>query len=1018
MNQGGRPVDDELVGLFDLSHDSFCIAGFDGYLKRANPAFARSLGYTLDELLARPFTANVYPDDLESVETVLAALAAGNDIVGFECREVCADGSVRWFEWSTSSRPDLGIVYAVGRDVTERHETSAELSALRRVATLVAEEAEPRDLFALVAEEVARFVNVPRVSVARYEFDGAATDCGSFPSDAPVTSVDKRWSLGGTNVLALVQKSARAARIDDYSQLDGQLAATVRRVGIRSTVGVPIVVAGRLWGAMMVSTTAPDPLPGDTEARLARFTGLLATAIGNAESREALGRLADVQAALRRVATLVARGVNPSEVFSAVARELARVLDVQNAAVWRYEPDGAATLLAAHDAPAAKKMPVGTRFTLEGDNIAAMVLRTGAAARMDSHDHAAGSAAAQIRELDLQGGVGAPIVVGGRLWGAAIVGTSRPEPLPPDTEARIADFADLVATAIGNAATRADLQASRDELSVLAEQQAALRRVATLVARGVSPSEVFSAVAGELARCLGVPAATVYRYESDDTTTLLAAHDEPRLKTIRIGTRFSFQGDNINAMVHRTGRAARIDSHENAAGAVAAQVRKLGIRSAVGAPIIVAGRLWGAAIVGSSAPEPLPADTEARLGDFADLVATAIANAATRTELQVSRDEVGVLAEQQAALRRVATLVARGTPPSEVFSAVADEMARCLHAANATVSSFDDDTVTIVAVAALTPGFKRAPFVGARHTLLEGDNIATRVFHTGRPARLDGLEFQNAPGWVAAWLRTTGLRSTVAVPIIVDGRVWGTAALGSLRPEPLPPDTEARMSDFADLVATAIANAATRAELIASRARIVAAADDGRRRLERDLHDGAQQRLVALGLQVRLAEASVPPGHRALGEQLGDIVSGLTGVTIDLQEISRGIHPSILSKGGIGPALKALARRSAVPVTLELAIDRRLPDSVEVGAYYVVSEALTNAAKHARASHVAVCGQAKDDVLSLSISDDGIGGADFGNGSGLIGLRDRVEALGGRMRMASPAGSGTSLDVAIPFDNS
>jgi PAS domain S-box-containing protein len=1016
MNQGGRPVDDELVGLFDLSHDAFCIVGFDGYVKRANPEFARSLGYTLDELLARPFMANVYPDDHESVETVLAALAAGDGIVGFECREVCADGSVRWFEWSTSSRPDAGIVYGVAHDVTDRRTPNDELSALRRVATLVAEEAEPGDLFALVAEEVARVVNVPRVSVARYELDGTATDCASFPPGAPVSSVGKRWSLDGTNALGLVRTTSKASRIDDYSQLDGQLAATVRRIGIRSTVGVPIVVAGSLWGAMMVSTTTPDPLPGDTEARLANFTGLLATAIGNAESREALGRLADEQAALRRVATLVARGVDPSQVFSAVATELARVLGAQNAAVWRYEPDGAATLLAGHDAPSAKKMPVGMRFTLEGDNVAAMVLRSGAAARMDSHDHAAGSAAAQIRELDLQGGVGAPIVVGGRLWGAAIVGTSRREPLPPDTEARIADFADLVATAIGNAATRADLQASRDELSVLAEQQAALRRVATLVARGVSPSEVFSAVAGELARCLGVPAATVYRYESDDTATLLAAHDQPRLKTIRIGTRFSFQGDNINAMVYRTGRAARMDSHEDAAGPVAAQVRKLGIRSAVGAPIIVAGRLWGAAIVGSSAPGPLPADTEARLGDFADLVATAIANAATRTELQESRDELGVLAEQQAALRRVATLVARGTPPSEVFSAVADEMARCLHAANATVSSFDDDTVTIVAVAALTPGFKRAPFVGARHTLLEGDNIATRVFHTGRPARLDGLEFQNAPGWVAEWLRETGLRSTVAVPIIVDERVWGMAALGWLRPDPLSPDTEARMSDFADLVATAIANAATRAELIASRARIVAAADDGRRRLERDLHDGAQQRLVALGLQVRLAEESVPPGHRALGEQLGDIVSGLTGVTIDLQEISRGIHPSILSKGGIGPALKALARRSAVPVTLELAIDRRLPDSVEVGAYYVVSEALTNAAKHARASHVAVCGQAKDDVLSLSISDDGIGGADLGKGSGLIGLRDRVEALGGRMRMASPAGSGTSLDIAIPFD--
>ena len=224
------------------------------------------------------------------------------------------------------------------------------------------------------------------------------------------------------------------------------------------------------------------------------------------------------------------------------------------------------------------------------------------------------------------------------------------------------------------------------------------------------------------------------------------------------------------------------------------------------------------------------------------------------------------------------------------------------------------------------------------------------------------------------------------------------------------------MSDFADLVGTSIANAATRAELIASRARIVAAADEGRRRLERDLHDGAQQRLVALGLQTRLAEASVPPGMQALKGQLGDIVSVLAGVSADLQEISRGIHPAILSNGGLGPALKTLARRSAVPVTLDLEIDRRLPDPVEVGAYYVVSEALTNAAKHSRASEVAVSGQTKDHTLSLSIHDDGIGGADVGKGSGLLGLKDRIEALGGRMRIMSPAGNGTSLHITIPLD--
>jgi signal transduction histidine kinase len=563
------------------------------------------------------------------------------------------------------------------------------------------------------------------------------------------------------------------------------------------------------------------------------------------------------------------------------------------------------------------------------------------------------------------------------------------------------------------------VEATRDDLSPLAEQQAALRRVATLVARGVEPSEVFSAVARESAGCLGVYHSVLWRYQADGVATLLAAcDDDPGLTKMPVGARFSLEGDSVAAMVLRTGRAARMDSFEKAPGSAAARFRDLGLRVAVGAPIVVDGRLWGAVVVGSSRPEPLPPDTEARISDFTDLVATAIANAQTHAELQASREELRGLAEQQAALRRVATLVARGVAPSDVFAAVADEMARCLHAANASVSSFDDDTVTIVAVAALTPGFKRAPFVGARHTLLDGDNIATRVFRTGRPARLDGLEFQNAPGWVAAWLRETGLRSTVAVPIIVDGRLWGTAALGSLRPEPMPPDTEARMSDFADLVATAIANAATRADLIASRARIVAAADEARRRIERDLHDGAQQGLVALGLQLRDAEACVPPELHQLKEQISDAVRGLVGLSEEVQEISRGIHPAILSKGGLGRALKALARRSTIPVNLDLDLgaDRRLPATTEVAVYYVAAEALTNAAKHARASEVNVRVDTDGANLNLLIRDDGIGGADSAKGSGLVGLNDRVEALGGRMTMSSQPGDGTSLHIEVPLE--
>jgi signal transduction histidine kinase len=381
---------------------------------------------------------------------------------------------------------------------------------------------------------------------------------------------------------------------------------------------------------------------------------------------------------------------------------------------------------------------------------------------------------------------------------------------------------------------------------------------------------------------------------------------------------------------------------------------------------------------------------------------------ARAVEADQRRREAGALAEQHASLRRVATLVARGVAPSEVFSAVATELAHVLGTQRAVVYRYEsDDTATLLASC---DDHESIPN-GTRFSF-EGDNINATVYRTGRAARMDN--YKSAAGPLAAHLRQLGIRAAVGAPIIVDGRLWGAAIIRS--DEPLPPDTEARVGDFTDLAATAIANAEAHAELTASRARIVAAADDARRRIERDLHDGAQQRLVALGVQLRLAEASVLPEQPSLRGQLGDVVSGLTGVSADLREISHGIHPAILSKGGLGPALKTLARRSAVPVDLDVAIDRRLPDSVEVGAYYVVSEALTNVAKHARASVVKVGVEAEDTNLQLSIRDDGIGGADSRKGSGLVGLIDRVEALGGRMRITSPAGSGTSLDVTIPLD--
>jgi signal transduction histidine kinase len=375
----------------------------------------------------------------------------------------------------------------------------------------------------------------------------------------------------------------------------------------------------------------------------------------------------------------------------------------------------------------------------------------------------------------------------------------------------------------------------------------------------------------------------------------------------------------------------------------------------------------------------------------------------------VSHDALGVLAEQQASLRQVATLVARGVDPSEVFSAVADELARCLNLQHSTLFRYEADGAATLLAARHEHGSTALP-IGERFPL-EGENIAAKVLHSGRTARMDSHD--DAPGAAAA-LRKLGIRSSVGVPIIVEGRLWGAAIVGSTRPEPLPTDTEARVGDFTDLVGTAIANAEARSQLTASRARIVAAADDARRRLERNLHDGAQQRLVSLGLQIRTVEASLPPELDQLKEQISDLVTGLAGVSEDLHEISRGIHPAILTDG-LGPALKTLARRSTVPVELEVAIEREVPESAEVAAYYVVAEALTNAAKHARASRVDVCVDTDDANLRLTITDDGVGGADSRKGSGLIGLTDRVEAHGGQLAISSQTGRGTSLLVTIPL---
>ena len=384
---------------------------------------------------------------------------------------------------------------------------------------------------------------------------------------------------------------------------------------------------------------------------------------------------------------------------------------------------------------------------------------------------------------------------------------------------------------------------------------------------------------------------------------------------------------------------------------------------------------------------------------------------AMASSLDASQSESRRLLEQQSALRRVATLVAQNVSPSEVFDVVTREVGLVSGGDLARMERYETDgSVTGIA------GWSRDAgqlAVGTRITL-EGVSIAALVRQSGRPVRIDS--FADASGPIAEEARTLGIQSSVGCPIVVGGRLWGVIAASSRSKEPFPADTELKMADFTELVATAIANAESRGELAASRARVVAAADETRRRIERDLHDGAQQRLVTLALRLRGAASAVPPDEQQVQAELAGVREGLEGVLGDLREISRGIHPAILSEGGLGPALRTLARRSSIPVVLAVDAEKRLPDRIEVAAYYVVSEALTNAAKHAGASAVQVEVAMNGDELRLAIRDDGVGGADPARGTGLIGLKDRVEAVGGTIVVESVAGEGTSLAVKLPVN--
>ena len=391
-----------------------------------------------------------------------------------------------------------------------------------------------------------------------------------------------------------------------------------------------------------------------------------------------LGQLAEEQAALRRVATLVAGATPPEQVFAAVAGEVGRLLAVDFAILVRYDPQDTLEVVGTWTRTGAPPpTPVGGQLPLGGRNVTTLVYRTGRAARIDYSDVSGVIGQVASRDWGLRSSVGVPVSAEGRVWGCIVVAFSGQELLPADTEARLISFTELVATAIANTESRA-------KLARLAEEQAALRRVATLVAAGAPPEEAFAAVAEEAGKLFLVDVANMCRYEPDGTATIVASAGG----RFAVGTRLKLEGKNVTTLVYQTGRAAQIDSYADASGPLGTGARARGVRSSVGTPIMVEGRVWGALGVAASTEQPLPPDAEGRLASFTELVATAIANAESHAALTR-------LAEEQAALRRVATLVARGVSPTEIFSAVSDEVTD-LFRAQAAVLRFTRDGPAVI----------------------------------------------------------------------------------------------------------------------------------------------------------------------------------------------------------------------------------------------------------------------------------------------------------------------------------
>jgi signal transduction histidine kinase len=394
------------------------------------------------------------------------------------------------------------------------------------------------------------------------------------------------------------------------------------------------------------------------------------------------------------------------------------------------------------------------------------------------------------------------------------------------------------------------------------------------------------------------------------------------------------------------------------------------------------------------------------------LVLAAVTAERTRVTAALAQSEASqrALADEQAALRRVATLVAGGAPPSRVFERVTEEVARLLGMPGASVMRYDGAHTATVVGGWSDDGKLSLPVSSTFD--LDGDTVVAKVLRSGRPQRVE--RYADARGDLAETLQRSGYHAAVAAPVTVGAGLWGALAAGTRSDEPLPEGLEQRLCDFADLVAQRLANADALEQLAASRARIVEVGDAERRRLERNLHDGAQQRLVSLALDLRMVGATLekdpPAARKTLASAQDQLAKGLE----ELRELARGIHPAVLTERGLGPALQGLFARAPLPVEITELPEERLAGPAEAAAYYVVAEAITNVAKYARASYVTVSIRRSNGTATVVVTDDGVGGADPALGTGLRGLADRLEALDGRLEVDSPTARGTRISAEIP----